>query len=233
VPVTRESSADRRAIITAGALLAGAGAAPARAAMGDAPPAGPRWQPAIEPQDAWFDRPGTRHRMVIDTTGAEAAKSAMFFADNFYASNKSGYGLEPAALGVAIVLRHMSTPFGFDDAMWAKYGAQWAKTLSLTGTDAIRATKGNPLLSAEDASDKDAVTLATLAGRGAIFPVCGMATHGGAMMLAKQTGGKAEAIEAELRAHLIPGGHMAASGIVALNRAQEHGYTFCYVPDKG
>ena len=228
------TATDRRTIIGAGALLAGAVGGPAGASMtgdGDASAPGARWQPAMEPQDAWLDKPGTRHRMVADTSSATAAQSALFVVDNFYKANKSGYGLDPAALGVAIVLRHMSTPLGYNDAIWAKYGAHFAEEIGLKGALAIAAAKRNPLLTADDPKDKDATTIASLAAIGTIFPVCGMATQGAAAGLAKKLGGDKAAIEKELRANLVPGGVMVAAGVVAINRAQEHGYSFCYVPE--
>ncbi|MBY8826812.1 hypothetical protein [Hephaestia mangrovi] len=224
--------ADRRTIIGAGALLAGAGAVPAlaEAQQGAASGGGPAYTPQFEPQDAWLDDSAKRHRMVLDTTSADAAASALFYADNFYTANHSAYGIAPQALGVAIVLRHMSTPFGFNDAMWKKYGALIAAQLKLEGARAIAATTGNPLLSAAK-DDKDAVTIAALAAKGARFAVCGMATHGLAMGLAKKTGAKAEDVEKELRANLAPGALMVAAGVVAINRAQEHGYAFMYVAE--
>ena len=144
----RDERADRRTIIGAGALLAGIGAAPA-AIAGTRPAGGAgagaaaaRYQPAFEPQDAWMDDPAKRHRMVFDTTSASAAQSALFFADNFYTANKTGYGIAPQAVGVVIVLRHMSTPFGYNDAIWKKYGEAAAEQLMLKGAEAIKATKG-------------------------------------------------------------------------------------------
>ncbi|TPG40602.1 hypothetical protein EAH79_11970 [Sphingomonas koreensis] len=232
--------ADRRAIIGGGALLAGAGALsrPARAQAMDAQP---RWQPFPEAQDAWMDKPGTRHRLMFDTTAASAAESALFYADTYYAANKSGYGLDPQALGVIIVFRHMSTPFGFKDAVWAKYGADFADKLKLEGEHAIRAAKGNPLLTSAAApaktpptkkSDADApVTLASLAAKGARFAVCGVATQGMAAMMAKMSGASAKSIEDDFKANLIPGAVIVPAGIVAVDRAQEHGYAFVNIPE--
>ncbi len=241
---------DRRAVIGLGAALVGAGvgasaiAGTGRAATAGADPAAP-WSPAFEEQDGWMDRPGTRHRLVFDTTVATAAESAMFYADTYYAANKSGYGLAPDTLGVILIFRHMSTPFGFNDAMWAKYGHAIAAQLKLEGEQAIRAVQGNPLLTAapdprpakaakpaKPSDDDDApVTLAALAARGARFAVCGMATTGMAAQLAKKTGKDAKAVEAELKANLIPGAVIVPAGIVAVDRAQEHGYAFVYIPE--
>ena len=44
-------------------------------------------------------------------------------------------------------------------------------------------------------------------------------------MLATGSGGNADAIYNELAANLIPNAHLAAAGVVAVNRAQERGYT--------
>lgn len=227
---------ERRALIGGLGLTAAAGvlAAPTRATpvSGDA-----GWSPSVEKEDLWLDKPGTRHRLVFDATTVSAAQSAMFYADTFYAANKSGYALPPEALGVVIVLRHFATPFGYNDKIWAKYGAVFADKLKLQGEEAIHAARANPILSAtakpsgKGKNDDAAVTLATLAAKGAQFGVCGVATNGIAQQLAKANGGSAATIEAELKANLVPGATLVAAGIVAINRAQEHGYSFVYIAD--
>jgi intracellular sulfur oxidation DsrE/DsrF family protein len=230
-----DESRDRRTILGWGAAVLGAGAltGAARAETGE-PGAVSNWRPSPEAQDGWMDKPGTRHRLMFDTTVATAAQSAMFYADTYYAANKSGYGLSPDALGVIIVLRHLSTPFGMNDVVWAKYGRAIAEKLKLEGAQAIAATERNPLLSnnkgANAGSDQD-VTLMSLAGRGARFAVCGMAAHAMALQFAKQLGKDAAAIEFELTHNLIPGAVLVPAGIVAVDRAQEHGYAFAYIPD--
>jgi len=228
-----QQSYNRRAIISGSVLTAGLAttaqppSALARAEDTD-------WRAAREPQDAWLDKPGTRHRLVVDTSTAAAAEAALSYVEGFYAANKSGYGLGPETLGVVIVLRHFSTPFGYNDKMWSKYGAVIAEKLKLSGQTAIRAARANPLLSAvmpEDATDKSSggedaePTLASLAAKGARFAVCEAATTQLAKMLAK-TGGVPATFEEELKANLVPGGVLMASGTLAVNRAQERGYAF-------
>ncbi len=228
-----DSTYSRRKIVSGSVLAAGLIAAtqtPSAVALTEHG----EWRPAQEPQDAWLDKPGTRHRLVIDSATAAAARGAVSIADTFYATNASGYGLGSDTLGVVIVLRHLATPFAYSDAIWSKYGAVFAEKLGLSGQTAIRAVHGNPLLGAA-APDKlahrhqddenQAPTLASLASKGARFAVCGAATTYLAGMLAK-SGGEPAAVERELVAHLIPGAVLMASGIVAVNRAQEHGYTF-------
>lgn len=186
------------------------------------------WRPTFEPQDAWLDRAGTRHRLAFDTTTSKGAENAMFYGNNFYVANKTAYGLDPDSIALVIVLRHLSTPFGFNDAVWAKYGAAFADQLELKGKTAIDAAHGNPfnIAGPKDDPKQEDVTLAILAKKGTRFAVCGMATEAIAGLVAKKTGQKAEAVTAEFKSSLISGGLIVAAGILAVNRAQEHGYAF-------
>lgn len=224
------SNADRRTIIGAAAVVAGAAgilsSRVAKAASAEG------WKPVAEEQDAWLDVPGTRHRMMFDTTSFKAASGAAHFANNFYHANESGYGLKPNTLGVLIILRAMSTPLGYNDAIWTKYGDSLAKFMELEGDAAKRAAMRNPLYTGgvREEGPGDAVTLASLQQKGARFAVCGTATHGIAAMLAKGAAKSAAEVEAEIRTNLIPGAQIVPAGIVAVNRAQEHGYAFSMVP---
>ena len=53
-----------------------------------------------------------------------------------------------------------------------------------------------------------------------------MATRQLADSLAAAAGGNAESVFKELSANLVSNSHLVAAGIVAVNRAQERGYTF-------
>jgi intracellular sulfur oxidation DsrE/DsrF family protein len=229
-------SYNRRAIIGGSMLAAGVATLPQPAAA-LAPASGAPWRAAMEPADAWLDKPGTRHRLVLDTSTAEAAEKAVSYVEGFYSANQSGYDLAPDSLGAVIVLRHFSTPFGYNDRIWSKYGPALADKLKLSGQNAIRAAHANPLWSAPPvegatagASGDDTPTLATLAAKGVRFAVCGVATAQLAKLLLRE-GESAATLEAELKANLVSGSVLVASGIVAVNRAQEHGYAFVSIVD--
>ena len=55
----------------------------------------------------------------------------MLYASNFYLANQNGYNLDNADVAVVIVVRHNSTPFAYNNAMWAKYGAIMAQRSSV------------------------------------------------------------------------------------------------------
>lgn len=204
--------------LTAGAAAFGAvaGTASAVAAQSGG------FQPAKHAQDDWMDQVPGKHRLVLDTTSPAAADIVRRYADNFFVGNKNAYGLEDRDLAVVIVLRHYSTPFAYKDAMWAKYGAAMSELLKFTDPKTNQA----PTINVYNTTDP---TFDNLAGRGVQYAVCGMATRFFAGVVARKSGGSEEAVYQELVANLIGNAHLVAAGIVAVNRAQERGYTFAYV----
>jgi intracellular sulfur oxidation DsrE/DsrF family protein len=170
-------------------------------------------------EDDWLDALGSQHRFVFDTTTPPAFSDALRFANNFLTANQTGYGLKDSDSGVVLVARHLSTVYGYNDAMWAKYGA----TLHAFSNPGA----ASPVPAANPFNNGNAVdvTIGALVKRGAHFAVCGMATTFISTLVAKAVNGDAATIRAELAANLVPNAHMAAAGIVAVNRAQERGYT--------
>jgi intracellular sulfur oxidation DsrE/DsrF family protein len=227
---------DRRRLIGAGALAAGAAALAGRPALAQATSgSATRWQPAMEAQDAWLNKPGTRHRMVFDSVSGDGGADALGYANNFIHVNVADYGLTPEQLGVVVVFRHMSTPYGYDNAVWAKYGKAFADKMKLKDDAAKRAGTMNPMLAKAAGGEPPPKglewiadgTISDLAPKGVRFAVCALATKAIAGMIAGKTG-NAAAIEAELASSLVPGAVLVPAGISAVNRAQEHGYAFAY-----
>jgi hypothetical protein len=192
--------------------------------------AAPRWQPALHPMDDWLDRPKAKHRFVIDSTTAPAAGSALLYANNYLTANKSGYNVEASDLSVVIVFRHFATPFAYSDAFWAKYGTQVSELLEFTDPKTKQPFKANPYESADYglALPNFGTTVSSLVKQGVHLAVCDMATHFLAGLLAEKTQGNADAIYRELLTNFFPNSHLVPAGIVAVNRAQERGYSFAY-----
>jgi len=184
------------------------------------------WQPARHPQDDWLDQLPGKHRCFFDSTTPEELVDAMQFAGNYFTANKNVYGLESGDLAVVIGLRHRSAPFAYNDAIWAKYGATLAARAQFTDPKSSQTPSTNPYApAASGASGSRAGGLTALIGRGAHFSVCDLSTHGIAGMIAQKVDGKAETIYAELAANLIGNARLVPAGIIAVNRAQEHGYS--------
>jgi len=185
------------------------------------------FQPARHAQDAWLDAVAGRHRTFIDASTPRGAGEAMLYANNLYAANKSGYSLPENDIVVVACLRHFATAFAFNDAMWAKYGKPLSTLVEFTDPKTKQAPSTNLLNSAEYGMTLPnlGTTIDSVVRRGTRFAVCDMATHFFAAQVAMMSGGNADAVYKELVANTIPNSHMVAAGVVAVNRAQEYGFT--------
>ena len=105
--------------------------------------------------------------------------------------------------------------------MWAKYGSVFCRRNEDSDPGAQKAPTANP-------ANAGAETLDALGRQGAHFGVCAMATRRFAGIVARNSGGTADAIVEELGKNLIPNAHLTPAGIVAVGRAQERGYAFGY-----
>lgn len=176
------------------------------------------FQPARHEQDEWLGKMPGKHRVIVDVTSPEGVPEAIRFVGNIYEGSKTTYGLGDADTALVVVLRHSATAYGYNDAMWAKYGA----VLGGAGAAGEEAPKGNPR-NVPPRSPLDA-----LARRGAQFMVCGTASRGLAGRIAGR-GGDADAVYKEMAANLIPSSRIVAAGVIGVTRAQEYGFSVIHV----
>ena len=191
--------------------LAGGSAAAQSAAQ-------PEWHPRRHAEDDWLDRIPGVHRFVFDTTGPEGFAEALTFATNYFTANRNGYGLQDADLAVVIVARHSSTAFAYADGVWAKHGTLLAQRTGFLDPT----TKQPPTVNVHRAR------LEGLIKRGVHLAVCQMATRNHAGLIAKAGGTDTDTVYKELVANLVGNAHMVPAGIVAVNRAQERGYSLAH-----
>jgi hypothetical protein len=217
----------------AGAAAFGAAFATSSSSLAAQAPAAPaaQWEPTRHAEDNWFDQVTAKHRVFFDTTGAHGFGEAIFVANNTFNANRTGYGLTDADIALVICARHESTPFAYTDAMWVKYGAALAERSSFMDPKTKQPPAINVFQSATYGQllSNQGVLLDAVLKHGVRLAVCGLATRAAASLIARQTGGKADEIFKELTENLVPNATMVPAGIVAVNRAQEHRYTFAYV----
>ena len=209
-PLERRSFLSRLALGAAAfgstfALPASANAEPSRRSSG-------------HPEDAWLDDLKGMHKIIYDGVTADNGFNGWFYARNFLTANALGYKMKDSDCSVVVSVRHLSTVYGFNDAMWAKYPL--GEMVKLTDPATSKAPVQN--LHASEAKE--------LAGRGIQLAVCGLATSFFAGELAKKGGGTAADIEKELKTNLVVApARVVAAGVVVVSRAQEHGFTYTYV----
>ena len=212
------SGLGRRSFLTtvgSGATLLGVAAAARAQSPQASSGSAEKWQPMRHSEDDWLELPG-KHRFIFDTTTPDSMNESLLFAGNFYIGNSNGYGLKDADLAVVLVARHRSTPFGYTHAIWEKYGVPISTRQDFVDPQTKEAPKVNVYARQIDG----------LVRRGAHFAVCQMATRAYAGVIATAVGSTQDAIYSELAANLVPNAHLVPAGIVAVNRAQERGYSF-------
>jgi hypothetical protein len=187
----------------------------------------PHWEPARHEKDDWLDQIPGKHRLLFDTTTIDTLSDAVLFANNYIRINRTDYGLQNNDLAVVIVVRHRSTPFGYNDAMWAKYGAPIAARAKVEDPKSKQAPKINIFNSSEygDLLANRNITLDSLFKSGLQLAICSMSTRGYAGAIAEAVGGNADTIFSELSANLVSNSRLVPAGVVTVSRAQERGYS--------
>jgi intracellular sulfur oxidation DsrE/DsrF family protein len=170
--------------------------------------------PARHSQDDWLDDAPEKHRAVFDTWMADKFGEALGFAGNWVRINKDAYALKDGELAVVIVARHGTTPFAFNEAIWAKYGPIFAANMS--ANDKTR--RPNP------STNIYANRLANLAKQNMRLAVCNLTLRAYTEIIARESGAEPDAIRRELTANVIGDAHIVPAGIIAVTRAQERGY---------
>ena len=166
-------------------------------------------------QDAWLDALTGLHRQVYDIV-TPAGAIGIAFARNFLTANADGYGLADKDVSVVVSLRHSGIAYAFGDALWAQYGLGEAFDVRESGGQ-----------SPPDRNPQVAMITA-LQKRGVVFTVCGMALRRRATEAAQRAGKSADAMRDEWRRGLIPGVVEVVAGVIAVNRAQERGFSYVY-----
>lgn len=221
-----EDTLGRRSLIAAMGVAAAAIALRPAAAQAQTP-TGP-FKPARHAEDAWFDALPGKHRTIIDSFSANGAGEALLFANNLFVANGAGYGLTDADVAVVVTLRHRSTVFAFNSAMWTKYAKGMGQGFGMNDPK----TNQPPTINLFNTPGYGielpnfGLTIDTVAKRGVQFAICQMATRRIAGQIAATVAGSTtDAIYNELVANTVPNGHMVAAGVIAVTRAQEYGYT--------
>lgn len=206
-----------------GVGAAGAAAVSSSAAMPEGA-ADATFRPARYAADDWYDKIPGVHRYIFDTSSAEGIGWGLQFASNYFASSEAAYNLKDSDLAVIIVARHKSTSFAYNDAIWAKYGKQLSEQAEYVDLKTKEAPKINVYGPAGETAQ--AGKMEGLIKRGAQFAVCSTSTRGIATRIAKVNGLEVDAVVKEITTNLIGNARMVPAGVIAVNRAQEHGYTF-------
>lgn len=209
-------------------LLTGLGMAAAGAAAGLAPGAVAQESAGTAqvryPLDAWLDRPEAPHKIFIDSSRPLGAAEGLQYANNMLSGHVNAYDGKESDLAIVVCFRRFSTPFGWGDEAWAKYGKVLDRVLEFPDPATQEAFTANPATADRTDLPNRGNTVSSLGARGVQFAVCDAATRTISGVLSRATGADAEDIYAELVASLVPYARFIPVGVLTATRAQEYGY---------
>jgi intracellular sulfur oxidation DsrE/DsrF family protein len=223
---------DNKEFGTRRSLITGMGIAATGLALGTpaaAQQSAMNFKPRRHEQDAWLDDAGRDHRVFIDSARPEGGMEAVHYADNILNSHRNDYGGAYEDFGLVVCFRRFSTPLGFNDAAWEKYGAAFSDRLDMSDPRTGEPYTSNPL-NMEGRRDLPSMgaTIDAMAERGVRFAVCRNATNGMSRMLAQATGAAHEDVFNELLSSGVTNSRFVPAGVMVATRAQEYGYTLLY-----
>ncbi len=184
--------------------------------------------PARHELDAWMDRPGVAHRAFIDSSSGRGGADALNYANNILLGNREAYGGSDSDYGLIVCFRHMSTPLGYNDAMWEKYGQGLSRATGFAAPGSDEPLSVNPMNIDQAVYGNRGNTLDALIARGVQFALCNKATQGIATMLARSSNTSVEEVYQELIHNNIPNSRFVPAGVLAATRSQEYGYSLLY-----
>jgi len=218
-----ESSTHRRSFlgrVTAGALaIAGIGTADhsllaATAATGTLP------------ADDWLDDVNGTHRQFFDAVSINEG-FPFAFAMTFMNTIGETYKVSDKDINAIVGLRHAAIPLAFNNDIWAKYklGEMFKIDDPATKAAAVR----NPYAFVKEGELRiPGMAFEKLQGRGVIFTCCNVALSALSGMAAEKAGLPANGAREEWLAGMFKGVRVVPSGVLAVNRAQKKGCTYCF-----
>ena len=175
--------------------------------------------------EAWLGKIKGKHRQVFDSmmhdNGIPLAWSRVFLMTN------KAVGVPENEVTAVLILRHESIALAMEDRLWAKYkfGEVFKMTDGATKTPATRNMFWKPK---PNELPLPGMGLNELIDSGAMVGVCDMALTVFSKLAANEMKMNADECKKDWVSGVLPGIEIVPSGVLAINRAQEHGCTYCW-----
>jgi intracellular sulfur oxidation DsrE/DsrF family protein len=186
--------------------------------VGDAPD-------GVDDKDEWLKPMKGRHKQIFDSPGHFNGK-ALHQVRNYLDAYRERYAAKPGQVNAAVgVTSGKGAAMLFNDAMWSRYrfGEKYAITDPTSKAPSVRnifanVRTGDPL----DATN----SVDALLREGVAMLLCNNTFKGMITSIAKDTNQSEPDVRTELLANRIPGVVVVPAMVVAMNRAQDAGFTY-------
>jgi intracellular sulfur oxidation DsrE/DsrF family protein len=159
-----------------------------------------------------FDAPNPNHGFAVIWSWA-------------YLTSSNATGTQDKDLGVIVVLRHEAIPFAMEDRLWEKY--KFGEAFHIEDAKAKAPSVRNLVVKPEDFPLPE-MALGAVQKRGVEVGVCDLALTFYSSKMAKDMNLDAAEVKKDWVSGVLPGIRLLPSGVWAVNRAQEYGFTYCF-----
>jgi intracellular sulfur oxidation DsrE/DsrF family protein len=175
--------------------------------------------------EKWLGNIKGKHRQLFDSpsphNGLPLAWARVFVMTNVAA------GVDEKDITAVVVLRHDSISLGLDNRIWQKYN--FPEMFKITDMMTNVLLTQNPFWQPKEGTlPLPGMSIDELQKSGVLFGICDMALT----VMSSAVAGKMKLDAAEVKkdwvSGIFPGIQIVPSGVLAVNRAQEHGCTYCY-----
>jgi len=180
---------------------------------------------AVKPSDDWLKGLSATHKQFFD--GPQPAGGVpLVHVLNYYDTYNKAYNVKDEDIDAVYSFYGMTTFYGLNDAMWAKY--KLGEFLEADGpTQGTRAT-ANPWRAEPKilGMNLPQASIEALQKRGATFIMCNNALTIFAGMLAQKRGLDPATVYADLNANILPGVTLVPAMVVAIEQAHRAGLSY-------
>jgi intracellular sulfur oxidation DsrE/DsrF family protein len=175
--------------------------------------------------EAWLGKIKGKHKQVFDSMTHENG-IPLAWVRVFLMTNKA-VGAAESDVTAVLILRHESIALAMESSLWAKYkfGEVFKVTDGATKAPAVANAFWKP---APNTLPLPGMGLNELLDSGVMVGVCDMALTVYSSMVAAGMKANADEVKKEWVGGVFPGIQLVPSGVLAVNRAQEHGCTYCW-----
>ena len=206
-----DKSLERRRFLT---TLAGAAAM--LGLPGTTQAASPRAEDSLKDGDAWMKSLKGKHRQFFHAMSY--AEEPLRMSSNFLDAYREAFGADASDVHAVIGIHGGALNMGFDDALWAKY------ELGKAGNITDPATKAPAVRNVY--AREGTYNVAALQKRGVVILMCNTALRSRTTQMSKALNIPYETMYNELSGGRLPGVILVPAMVVAINRAQERGFTY-------
>ncbi len=174
--------------------------------------------------ESWLKKIKGKHRQVFDAPSTNGGLP-LAWARVFLMSNKQ-VGVDEKDVTSVLVLRHDALPFAMNDDLWQKYS--FGENFNVSNMMTKARVTSNMFWKPKEDLPIPGMSVDKLLESGVLIGVCDLAMSFNSMHFAEKMKMEAADIKKEWVAGVFPGIQIVPSGVLAVNRAQERGCSYCY-----